>query len=410
MILTEAMNLITATHLTAIEGGYRASGIHMQSGPGLGKSESVFQVVARIARVTQQPVGLVVMMLANLTSPDVIGFMLPVKGANGIARASFTLPPWYPDKENMWVFDPTTKNADGTLGVWFEPSTWTGPVPEIGVLFLDEFSQADEDVKKPAAELVLNGNVGVARLTRNWRVLSAGNRVGDRSGVMREMMHIISRRNLMDLKPSLDAWNAWADGLPDKDRPHHLTVSFVNTHSEVVFKDALPDKAEPYCCPRTQVRLDRDLRALRGAEDRKHDRLPLSDLALEYSTGWIGNGAAGQYFAHLKFADMIPTIDEIERDPAGCKLPDRRDGQLVCAYMLPSKITDANAGQVLAYLQRLQRDLQVTSVRLLSVQRPDQEQTELASDLKRRQAALMAAPGFAQWLAKNKDLLLAARA
>jgi hypothetical protein len=46
-------------------------------------------------------------------------------------------------------------------------------VPRVGILFLDEFAQAEDEVKKPAAELILNGNVGTWRLPTGgaWSLL-----------------------------------------------------------------------------------------------------------------------------------------------------------------------------------------------------------------------------------------------
>jgi hypothetical protein len=382
----EAKQIITATHLEAIEGGYRASGLHLESGPGLGKSESIFQVALELARTMNRPIGLVVMMLATVMSVDVMGFMIPTKGADGDINSVFSIPPWFPAKSNTYVVEP-----DGT---WHKPGTWTGDVPEFGILFLDEFSQADEDVKKPSAELVLNGNVGNRFLPAGWRVISAGNRTTDRSGVMRELMHIINRRARLKLVPSLPAWLAWARAQPDATRPHYMTIAFAEQHPDVVFKDAIPAGSEPYCTPRSLVRMDRDIRALRTPQDRKDDRMPMNDLALEYCASWVGDGDAGQYMAHLKYADLIPTVGEIVADPQAAKLPPARDGQMVAGYMLAHHVDEDNAGPLFRYLTRLAVEMQVLAVRAT--------QTD-----PKRQAAMMAAPGFTQWLSANKELLLA---
>jgi hypothetical protein len=75
--------------------------------------------------------------------------------------------------------------------------------------------------------------------------------------------------------------------------------------------------------------MDRDLRALRSADDIRKDRLPLDSLAREVAAGWIGGGEAAQFFTHLKYSDELPEIGDIEREPGGRQAaaqPRRADG------------------------------------------------------------------------------------
>jgi hypothetical protein len=389
MNLTEAKDVLLRTHLVSLEDQERASSYVMESPPGVGKSEAAFQYCGNLARIINKPVGLVVFMLTTVTSPDVRGFMLPLKPVPGEQMQTiFSVPPWFPTISNCYVVEPD--------GEWYKPGEWDGEVPEVGVLFLDEWGQADEDVKKPAAELILNGNVGTTFLPIAWRVLAAQNRMSDRSGVVREMMFTVNRRCLLPIEGSLPCWLGWVDTLAPEKQPHYLTVSFARKHPNIVFRPTVPDGTDPFCTARSLVRMDRDLRALRSEEDEDHNRMPMTDVARQVCAGWIGNGSAGQYFTWLKYADEIPDIEDIERSPAGAKLPDGRDAQMVCAYMLTQAITEANARNVLRYILRMVTEMQIMAVGVIIA---DEKRAKL----------LVPHREYQTWLMANKDKLFASQ-
>lgn len=387
MDINTAKTIAMRTHIMALKAGVRAAGHHWESGPGLGKSDGTHQLCQALAKELNEPVGLVVFMLATISSADVRGFMLPIKTAAGVDTV-FSTPPWLPTRGNMIVYTP-----DGTM---HPEGTWTGDIPRVGVLFLDEFSQAEDDVKKPAAELVLRGQVGSVALPIGWRVLAAGNRMSDRSGVMRELMFIVNRRCKITINPSLPSWLAYANALPPAVRPHYLTMSFAQKNPDIVFKDSVPEGSDPFCTPRALCLMDRDLMALRSDDDIAHNRMPLDAAARELAAGWIGAGSAAQFFTHLKYHDELPEISAIERDPDKAKLPPAKDAQMVCGYMLAHNINEANAGKLVRYIMRLHIEMQMLTIRAIFAQ-------------EERAAAVLADPAMTAWLAKNKDVIIASR-
>lgn len=389
MNLYEAENLLVRGHLAALAGGHRATAKMLESGPGVGKSETVKAYVGRLARETNKPAALVTMMLSTITSPDVRGFMVPTDRGGRLVSV-FSQPPWFPVAENMQVCLP-----DGT----FIPlGRYDGAVPEVGVLFLDEFGQAEDDVRKPAAELLLCGTVGNTTLPQGWAVVGATNRMSDRSGVGRELMFLVNRRCLLKIEASLPAWLEWANKRSEATRPHYLCMSFAQRQPDIVFGSELPADGSPFCTPRSLCLMDRDLRALRTPEQIKLDVLPMDDLAREVCEGWIGRGAAAQFFTHLKYADALPTLEEIERDPMRAKCSDDRAVQMVAGYMLSHRLTEKNAKPILTYIQRLCTEMQVLALRSIAAS-PDGKRT----------AALMAQKDYTAWLTKHKDLLVASR-
>ena len=378
-----------ATHVAAISGNYRAGALMLQSGPGVGKSDSVEQYCTELAAVINEPVGLVTFMLATISSVDVRGFMLPTKDASGVLQSVFSTPPWFPTVGNIEVVEP-----DGT---WHTTGTWQGPVPRVGVVALDEFGQSEDDVKKPAAELLYRGRVGTCELPDGWRVTAAQNRMSDRSGVLRELLFIVNRRCLLNIQPDVDTWVNWANKRPKHLRPHHMTISFARKNPDIVFKNEIPPGADPFCTPRTLCLMDRELRALRGPDEAARDAMPTDGVARELVNGWIGEGAGAQYFTHLRYGEELPEPEDIMRDPSKAKLPPNRDAQMVCGFMLAHHVTENNVDAFIRYINRMNTDMQVLAIRTISAQQD-------------KAAHLTSTREFSNWLIKHKDIMVASKA
>jgi len=269
-------------------------------------------------------------------------------------------------------------------------------VPAVGVLFLDEWAQAEEDVKKPAAELLYKGQVGTSRLPQGWRVIAAGNRMTDRSGVNRELMFLVNRRCQLAIDPDLPTWQAWRNGLPVEKQPHYLTASFAEKSPELVFRTEVPGTPDPFCTPRTLCLMDQDLMALRSDEDIARDRLPMDPIAREVSMGWIGEAETAKFFTHIKYADQLPDMADIERRPDRAMVPQGKDAQMVAAFMLAGNLTEKNMEAVLAYMNRLHVEMQVLCTRTLTA---TPSKAQLLLDSKQ----------YVNWLGANRELLQASR-
>jgi hypothetical protein len=401
MNIEQARAHLIDTHIDAIRRGTRANGYMLQSGPGVGKSESVKQMCARLAKRLNTPVGLVIEMIANLTTPDIRGFMIPIKDdKGGVPRTVFSLPPWMPDVDNIWVFTP-----DGEV---FSPGTWDGDVPEVGVVFFDEWGQADEDVRKAAAPVILDGNCGTHFLPQTWRVVGAKNRTSDRSGTNRELMHIINRHGLIEIEGDPGCLLRHLEDLPDDDRPHILTRAFIARQPDIVFPREVPDKPEPFCTARTLCKMDTDLRVMMTEEDIANDKLPMTLLAAEICQGWIGKHAQGQFFTHMRFANEIPSLDDIFQNPRSAKVPAGKDAQMVCSYMLADQVNEETAQAITRYVLRFEREMQRIAFDVMLGGHEDKDVEQTMAHI-RRAKALMPLREVQQWLMDNKDLLRAAR-
>lgn len=347
MFLNDAKKLIKATFRTQVETGQRFS-IELESGPGMGKSESVKQVAEELSREWGVPVGFTAEFLSTREPPDVAGFGLPSKDADGTPIMVRTKAPWMP------------KASD----------------PQYGILLLDEFRQAGHDVQKPAAELLLNGAVGESKLPITWIVVACSNRERDRSGVQRELAFVTNRRLLIKVDPHLDTWVEWAEtrGI------HHIAVAFAKARPGLVFTDTVPEKPGPYCTPRVLVKLSYLL-----------DSLP-RDLLTEVASGYMGEGVGAEFMAFMRVVDELPSYEDICANPTNAKLPERPDASYAAMQMVASRIDDKTSAQAFTYLRRMGKEFQVAGVKAAL----------------RRAPALATAPGFGQWITEHKSLVFSA--
>jgi hypothetical protein len=393
MNLIQAKQVMLRTHVSALALHERPLTIELISGPGVGKSDTGDAYAAQLAREINEAVGLLVAMVARFQSVDVQGFMLPQKDPSGSPRpiTVWSKPPLMPQRHNIKVFLP-----DGTV---YMPGELPAdlPIPRVGIVFLDEWGQGEDDVKKAAADFLLHGQIGTDRLDIGWRVIAASNRIADRSGVLRAMRFITNRRMEIEIEAHLPTWNDWVNTLLPEQRPHHLTVSFANRQPDLVFRSETPAGDGPFCTPRTLVMMDKALRALRSQQDIDDDKLPMDGVAREVCKGLIGGGESAQFFTHLRFGDELPDIADIESAPSMAKLPPKRDGQMVCAFFLASHLTAKNATAIMTYIERMNVDMQVLAMGTIK-QQPD------------RIKLIANHAGFSKWLIRNKDLMMAAYA
>lgn len=349
MNIKETKDLIKTLFKLQQETGRRFS-VELQSGPGLGKSESVRQVAEELGADLDTEFGYKPFFLSTLEQPDVRGFGLPAKDTDGTPAMVFTKAPWMP-KSNE---------------------------PKYGILFLDEFRQAGHDVQKPAAELLLNGAVGDSRLPITWMVVAASNRENDRSGVQRELAFISNRRMLITIEPHLDSWVEWAEKRGDI---HWAAIAFAKRSPGDVFSDRVPDKSGPFCTPRTLVQMSYMI-----------GKMPMG-MFTEAAAGLVGQGTAAKFTAFLKVAEQIPEFEDIINDPKGTPVPDseRPDAQYAVMQMVAYRVDPDTAQQAFTYLTRLPKEFQVSGIK----------------------AALNRVPKIIQhqdvqgWLRQHKELILA---
>ncbi len=343
---------------------------HLQSPPGTGKSDFVEDLVQHLSKRDGEEWGFTTCFLATYQPTDLLGYMVPTKVTNPDQTTSlasvFTTPNWMMTK-------PTEQYPHGRHINTFKR----------GIVFLDEWSQADGDTKKAAAQLKLKGEVGPHRLHKGIAVISAGNRKEDRSGVTKEFDFVINRENQFNIDPDFPSWEAWA--IDHGIMP--TTLTFAKANPQVVFDGKVPDNQGPWTTPRSLCMVDR---LLQVKMKRNGGVLPDDQTTAEQISGIMGAGAA-QYMAFIKLEREMPKYEDIVKDPKGVKVPSKPDACMLVCYQLAHMIKEKDATAVVEYMERLPTEFSVT----------------FATTACKRQPMLVANNAFDKWARKNSSLMAA---
>lgn len=343
---------------------------HLKSSPGRGKSEFVSDLVQYLSKRDGKQWGFVTCMLATSTPSDLLGYMVPTrtKDAKGgeFLASTFTTPPWM-------MTDPSEGFPHGRHINEFER----------GIVFLDEFGQADGDTKKAAAPLLLSGKIGPHQLHSGIAVIAASNGKGDRSGVTKDFDFLINRVNEINITDDLASWQDWAT----RNNIMPLTVAFAAQNPQIVFQEGVPAEQGPWTTPRSLVMADK---LLQRKAARNGGVVPDDAIVKEQVAGLMGAGAA-QYFAFVQLEREMPKYSDIVANPSKVKVPTKPDAQMLVCYSLAHQIKLPDASPIVEYMDRMPKEFAVT----------------FATTACKRQPALVAQPAFDKWARQNSSLMAA---
>lgn len=336
--------------------------VHLISGAGIGKTSLVHQ----IGEAENMPV--IVTNLAQATPVDIPGYAIPDKDEQGRMYSNNALPFW-------------SLLQEGTnLTTAFD-------LPR-GILFLDEYGQADVDTKKASAPLIHERRAGRFHLPDGWVVWLASNRMSDRSGVTRSLDFIINRTCEIHVAPHKDDLINW---LVDQGYPP-LLRAYVSQRPGNVFQDA-PKEQSPWMTPRSTVAAFDYLMLCTsdGGQSFQTDSVDKAFLA-----GTVGLQNAGDLMTFLELYEELPTKEDILADPMKAKMPTKLDAQMVVVQMLAYDVTEDTADAVITYVRRKEfsQDMAVTFAKTAAM----------------RNTKLLMTKAFTKWTAENHTLLAAVAA
>ena len=343
--------------------------VELKGPPGVGKTALIHQFREELEQELGEPVGLLIEHLSTVEAVDLRGFPHNQK-VEGKLVSRYAAPPIFPNKE---------KFPEG--------------VPKYGILFLDEYMQAGQDVRKAAARLLEERRIGDYSLDEygHWVVFAASNRSTDYSGVGKPMAFEVNRKLEVHIEPDLDSWVDWAQ----QNNVHPMLVAYAKAHPAAVFTDAVPNHGKPFCTPRSFVRAGvalADLAGTLGAAG--HHGLPLdSPLAVEVVGGLIGEEVAVSLLAFLTMADQLASFEQIVAKPSTAPVPDasRADACYAISEMLAYRTKKEHLAKVFTYLERLPEEFQINTV-LGMMKRGDREEAQLIVSSKETAAWMRAHP------------------
>lgn len=165
-----------------------------------------------------------------------------------------------------------------------------------GILFLDELPNADPSVQAAAMQLVLDRRLGAYHLPKGWRVVAAGNRMGDAAAARRMPTALADRFTHITLVPNVDAW---AEASLDAGISPIITAF-------VLFRKDMLHNFDPTRTVNTTPRgwWDAD-KALKM--DQRMDKME----TVAFISGRVGNGAMTELRSFVRVWHDLPDVKKI---------------------------------------------------------------------------------------------------
>lgn len=207
------------------------------------------------------------------------------------------------------------------------------------LLFLDELTNADDDVKKAAYKLILDRMIGQKRLHEKCAIVCAGNGIND--GAMATELGTALQSRVMHIEVELDfkTWMEWAieNGIEQYIRDY---LNFANDKL-YTFKPDHTDKT--FSSPRTWVFADRLIKTHTFADEDMYGLL----------AGAIGPGVAAEFMNFCLVYKDLPKIADIIAGPEYAKMPEELSSVFAMCGTVAAAMNVSNADKLMIYVKRM---------------------------------------------------------
>lgn len=244
----------------------RLPSVMLWGSPGIGKSQGVRQIAAKVQAATGKRVDITDVRLLLFNPVDLRGI--------------------------------PTANADRTLAIWLKPKIFQmDSSPDvINILLLDEISAAPPSVQAAAYQITLDRIIGEHKLPDNCFVIAAGNRTTDKSVAYAMPKALANRLCHLEVVCDHESWHNWAicSGI------HECVIGYLNYKPEMLMQTDNKDN-NAFATPRTWEMVSNLLSVV--SED-------LSDI-FPMVLGCIGEETANDFREWYDMFRNIPPADKI---------------------------------------------------------------------------------------------------
>lgn len=248
------------------------------------------------------------------------------------------------------------------------------PTSGKGILFMDEFPQARIDTKNAASMLILDRKLGAYELPPGWWIAAAGNLESQRAGTSPMPTHIQNRfiHTMFDLDCA--DWLVWAE----KADIDFRTYAYLKYRPSSLSTFDPTKKDEPaFATPRTWEYLSN---ALRSLEKSGYLKSWSAALLGEYLAGIVGKGVASEFVGFLTLYNSLVSIDSIERDPDGARIPDDPSVLFALSAALAEHTTREKFEKFARYINRLPGDFSYLYMSRVGKKSPVLKKTKLYTE------------------------------
>lgn len=265
------------------------------------------------------------------------------------------------------------------------------------VIMLDEFTKGADPVKNMLHPMLEKANPRLGDRTlpkdgpKQTIVFLTGNLTTDGVG---DSLKAHSRNRIVPVtiqKPTAEEWIEW--GINKGIEPEVL--AWVNQYPHVLASYTDAAQADnPYIYnPRKPMNAFVSPRSLETASNIVRTRKQNDpDTVIAALSGAIGEAGARDMQAYIDFADQLPTWEDTIKDPKHTKIPTSPGACAIVVFGAISRITKDTITPFMEYLQRFEAEWQ--AVFAINIAKTPS-----------KQSIAFSCKAFADWVAKNQDLL-----
>ena len=261
------------------------------------------------------------------------------------------------------------------------------------VIMLDEFSKGADPVKNMLHPMLEKANprLGDLSLNKDTIVFLTGNLTTDGVGDSLKAHSLNRIVSVTISKPTSDEWLEWAinNGIEAE------VCAWVNQfpHALASYTDA-GQADNPYIFnPRKPQTAFVSPRSLATASNIVRTRkLNDPDAVIAALSGAVGEAAARDMQAYIEFADQLPTWEQTIKFPDTTKVPTSPGACAITVFGAIARVDKATITPFMKYLERFDAEWQ--AVFAINIAKTPT-----------KQAVAFSCKAFADWVAKNQDLL-----
>ncbi len=248
-----------------------------------------------------------------------------------------------------------------------------GKTPKL--FFWDEITHASTMLQSLCYQVFEGNRLGDYPLPADAMHIAAHNRVTDRGVHNRVPMPLRRRWYELQVEPDLQGWSQWAvtNGVDP------LVLGFIRWRPEFLYQDSVQDGLAPD--PRAWAKIS----TLYQRNPSLHP-----DVLHALVCGKVGEGVAAEFTAFLRLYRDLPNLDALLLNPDKAEVPTNPASMYAIASGLSRKMTVANIGRAIKYLNRLPAEFGVLAMK----------------DALLRDKALQATPELTKWAIANQDVVL----
>jgi len=249
---------------------------HLLGGPGIGKTEVVYEAARRDEKESGEKCVVVTRELSQMDQFDVMGALI-VEDREIETESGFR----------------TMKITDFAPPVFF-------PRAGRGYLFFDEFSRANKDVQNVVMNLLLYRKMGDYTLPEKFSIVLASN-IGDsfQTNDIDDPAHI-SRQQFIHMKLTAPKWLSW---YKKQECMHPVVYDFISNKPNFLYDDKGFNARTSFATPRDWVKMGSVLNRLSGTASQKQ--------LLQMFSGYIGKANASIFLDFIAQQDDSIPLEKV---------------------------------------------------------------------------------------------------